>query len=63
MTVGQEAHPNPPWAHVVEWHASVHWKALLPGRLVSDHIIDRTMIHFTRPQAQAIKDAPAHTKS
>ncbi|MGC3974479.1 MAG: DUF748 domain-containing protein [Nitrospira sp.] len=64
VTVVQDAHPAPPLAHIAEWHASIHWKALLSGRLVSDHIIDRPLLHFTRPQAaQGAKDAPAQQKS
>ncbi|ULA58686.1 MAG: hypothetical protein LZF60_80078 [Nitrospira sp.] len=64
VTVLQDAHPEPPLAHLAEWHASIHWEALLSGRLVSDHIIDRPVIHFTRPQAaREARDAPAQTKS
>ena len=64
VTVIQEAHPDPPLAHIAEWHASIQWEGLLSGRLVSDHIIDRPLIHFTRPQAaQELQDAPAQKKS
>ena len=64
VIVLQDTHPDPPLAHIAEWHASIHWKALLSGRLVSDHIIDRPVIHFTRPQAvQELKEAPAHKES
>jgi hypothetical protein len=64
VTVLQNAHPEPPLAHIGEWHASVHWEALLSGRLVSDHMIDRPVIHFTRPQAaQGVEDAPVQKES
>lgn len=64
VTILQNAHPNPPLAQVAQWHAGIHWQALLSGRLVSDHIIDRPVIHFTRPQAaREIKDAPAQKRS
>ncbi len=64
ITVLQDARPDPPLAHIEEWHAGIHWEALLSGRLVSDHIIDRPVIHFTRPQAaQEIQGAPAQKKS
>lgn len=64
VTVVQDANPDPPLAHVAEWQASVQWEALLSGRLVSDHIIDRPVIHFTRPQAaREIKDAPTQKDS
>ncbi len=63
VTVLQNAHPNPPLAQIAQWHASIHWRALLSGRLVSDHIVDRPVIHFTRPLAQEVKDASAHKRS
>ena len=64
VTVLQDTHPDPPLAHIAKWHASIHWKALLSGRLVSDHIVDQPVIHFTRPQAaQELKEAPSHKES
>jgi hypothetical protein len=64
ITVLQNAHPHPPLAQIAQWHASIHWRALLSGRLVSDHRIDHPVIHFTRPQAaQEIEDAPARKQS
>ena len=35
ITVLQNAHPHPPLAQIAQWHASIHWRALLSGRLVS----------------------------
>ncbi len=64
VIVLQDARQDPPLAHIEEWHASIHWEALLSGHLVSDHIIDRPVIHFTRPQAaQEIQDAPAQRRA
>lgn len=64
VTVAQNAKPNPPLAHIAHWHASIHWRALLSGRLVSDHVIERPIIHFTRPQAvREIKNASAQKRT
>jgi len=57
ISVVQTAHPDPPVAQVTNWHASVHWRELLSGHLVSDHTIDQPVVHFTRPQAaKEVKD-------
>ena len=42
----QDAHPDPPVAHLPRFTASVHWRALLSGRLVGDVIIDRPTLHL-----------------
>jgi len=46
------AEPNPPVATIARWSASVHWKALLSGRLVNDQEIDRPKFHITRTLAR-----------
>ncbi len=51
VTVVQNDHPNPPVAEVAKWHASIHWRELGSGHLVSDQWLDRPIVHFTRPQA------------
>ena len=51
VSVVQRDHPDPPVAQLTKWHASIHWRELLSGKLVSDHLIDRPIVHFTRPQA------------
>ena len=64
VTVVRDANPDPPLAHVAEWQASIHWEALLSGHLVSDHIINRPVIHLTRPlTAREIKDPPTQKES
>ncbi|HEY6085354.1 MAG TPA: DUF748 domain-containing protein, partial [Nitrospira sp.] len=50
-TLIQNEHPDPPVAKVPKWHASIHWRALLHGRLVSDHRIEQPVLHMTRQQA------------
>ena len=60
VTVFQTDHPDPPVGQVTKWHASVHWRELLAGHLVSDQSIDHPVLHITRPQAakEAKDDVP-----
>jgi hypothetical protein len=51
--LSQNEHPDPPVAEIPKWHASIHWAALLRGYLVSDHFVERPVLHITRPQAKA----------
>jgi hypothetical protein len=56
-TIAQDAHPEPPIAYIPLLHASVHWGALLHGRLVSDFLIDRPKLHINLTQArQEVKE-------
>ncbi len=48
----QHEHPNPPVANVGRLYASVHWRALLAGRVVGDIIIDRPVVVLDLPQAK-----------
>lgn len=45
-TIYQSAHPDPPIAHIPELTASIHWKALLRGRLVADWELDNPSVRF-----------------
>src|SRR5882672_6797761 len=36
----QDEHPDPPVANIGRLYASVHWRALLAGRVVGDILID-----------------------
>ena len=36
VKVIQNDHPDPPVAELAKWHASIHWRELLFGHLVSD---------------------------
>jgi Domain of Unknown Function (DUF748) len=49
-TIYQSAHPDPPIAHIPNLSASVHWKALLRGRLVADFELDKPTIRFDLSQ-------------
>ena len=63
ITVVQNEHPEPPIAQLAKWHASIHWRELLSGHLVSDQWIDHPIVHFTRPQAaKEVQDPPPDQK-
>jgi len=64
VTVVQTDHPDPPVAQLAKWHASVHWRELLSGHLVSDQSIDHPVLHLTRPQAakEAKDDVPVEKR-
>jgi hypothetical protein len=53
VVVTQDAHPDPPVADIPLLSASVHWRALLWGRVVGDVVIDRPTIHVDVTQARA----------
>ena len=40
--------PGPPVATIARWSASVHWRALLSGRVVNDQDIERPKFHISR---------------
>lgn len=44
--------PDPPVARIARWSASIHWKALLSGRLVNDQYLERPRFHITRTLAR-----------
>src|SRR4029079_7873939 len=44
--------PDPPVATIARWSASVHWRALLSGRLVNDQDIERPKFRITRTLAR-----------
>jgi hypothetical protein len=46
LWIYQTPQPDPPIAYIPNLHASVHWKALLFGRLVGDFQIDDPKVHF-----------------
>jgi uncharacterized protein involved in outer membrane biogenesis len=51
--------PDPPIASIKRLHASVHWKALIKGRLVGDILIDRPRLYIQLKQAR--KEAESET--
>jgi len=48
----QHEHPDPPVANIGRLYASVHWRALLSGRVVGDILIDRPVVVLDLPQAK-----------
>ena len=51
-TISQDAHPDPPLAHLPLLRASVNWRALLHGRLVADFLLDRPQLNINLRQAK-----------
>ena len=49
-TIYQNEHPDPPIATIANLTASVHWKALLFGRLVADFEIDEPRVNIDLSQ-------------
>ncbi len=57
LTILQNADPDPPIADIPDLHASVHWKALLSGRLVADFEFTDPKVHVDLKQfRQEAKD-------
>ena len=57
LWIYQTPHPDPPIAYIPNLHASVHWKALLFGRLVGDFQIEDPKVHIDLRQfVQESKD-------
>src|SRR5258706_4712550 len=48
----QDAYPDPPVVHIPWLHASVHWGALLHGRLVSEFYLDRPKLNINLKQVK-----------
>ncbi len=47
----QNAHPDPPVMRIPRLHASIHWGALLHGRLVGDLLFERPKLYANLIQA------------
>lgn len=64
VTVVQDAHPDPPVAQIPLLSASVHWRALLSGRLVGDILIDHPKVYVDLNHARKeIEDkVPVHER-
>jgi hypothetical protein len=50
VAIMQDANPEPPIVHVPRLHASLHWRALLSARLVSDVLVERPHVHINLKQ-------------
>ena len=51
VVLAQTKRPDQPLVEIGRWSASIHWRKLLTGNVVSDHRIERPVVHFTRTQA------------
>jgi hypothetical protein len=51
VVLAQTKHPDQPIVTIGRWRASIHWRKLLSGNVVSDHQIERPVVHVTRTQA------------
>ena len=52
LTIAQDAHPQPPVAQFPQLQASVHWRALLHGRLLADFVLREPHVRIDHTQAQ-----------
>jgi len=62
MYLYQDAHPDPPIAYIPDMHASVHWKALLHGRLVSDFQFNEPKLYLNLANFAAEAKSPTPIK-
>jgi uncharacterized protein involved in outer membrane biogenesis len=64
VVIVQDGHPDPPVVCVPELSASVQWRALLAGRLVSDIRIERPRVHLNLMQVrhEARDEAPVQER-
>jgi hypothetical protein len=60
--VVQDQYPDPPVAKIDRLYASVHWKALLSGKVVGDILIDHPVVFLNLPQARAEINDPTPVK-
>jgi hypothetical protein len=52
LVLVQNEIPDPPVANIRRLHASIHWRALIKGRLVGDFLIDRPKLYINLKQAR-----------
>lgn len=64
LVLVQNAHPDPPIAQIARWTTSVHWRALLRGRLVADFEVERPNFHIdlTNLRREAEDQVPIETR-
>ena len=61
-SVSQNAHPDPPVAYLPRLRASVQWKELFSGHIVSDFLFDKPRIHVNLPQLNKEASDPTPLK-
>src|SRR2546422_424935 len=62
VAITQDAHPDPAVLQIERLSASVHWRALLSGRLVADVEIEKPTVHVDLPQARKEISDPVPVK-
>jgi len=62
VVIAQNEHPDPPVASIERIYASVHWRALLSGRVVGDAVIDHPVVVLNLTQARTEIDDPTPVK-
>lgn len=62
LQVVQQANPDPPVAVIPRLHASVQWRELLTGHIVSDFLIERPRVHVNLPQLRKEVSDPTPVK-
>jgi len=53
LTVLQQAHPDPPVVSFPVIKASIHWRALLSGKLVAEFVLDRPKVNINLQQLRS----------
>jgi Domain of Unknown Function (DUF748) len=62
LTIRQKENPEPPVALIPRLHASLHWREILSGHLVSDFYFDHPKIHLNLPQLRKEAKDPTPVK-
>ena len=62
LTIRQKENPEPPVASIPRLHASVQWREILSGHIVSDFYFDRPKIHVNLPQLRKEASDPTPIK-
>jgi Domain of Unknown Function (DUF748) len=64
VTIVQDANPEPPIVHVPRLNASLHWRALLSARLVSDVLVERPHVYLnlTQIRQEATDELPVRER-
>ncbi|HEV8117162.1 MAG TPA: DUF748 domain-containing protein, partial [Thermoanaerobaculia bacterium] len=62
LTIRQKENPEPPVAVIPRLHASLHWREIFSGHLVSDFFLDHPRIHVNLPQLQKEAKDPTPIK-
>ena len=62
VVIAQNEHPDPPVANFERIYASVHWRALLHGRVVGDILLEHPVVVLNLTQARSEIDDPTPVK-